>query len=247
MTPIAAVESANATTSHWVAMKSVFVVLGLWAICGIASATDGLKTLQAWTPPGWKIIQQSVGDLDRDGDQDLVIVLEEEDPAKIKVGESLGGEESLNTNPRTLLVLFAENGLYRKVAENKTLVPTERNVDEPCLDDPLTEVIIRNGTLRLTFDRFMSCGGWATSKVVYTFRHDGKGMRLIGQDKSTLMRNSGEETMDSINYLTGKQKIINGAYVAGKEGLEQDLTPRWKQVAKTAPRYLENLLAPDLE
>ena len=228
-------------------MKSVFVVLGLWAICGIANAGDGLRTLQDWTPSGWKIIHQSVGDLDRDGDQDLVVVLEEDDPAKIKVGESLGGEERLNTNPRTLLVLFAENGLYRKVAENKTLVPTERNVDEPCLDDPLTEVIVRNGTLRLTFDRFTSCGGWATSKVVYTFRHDGKGMRLIGQDKSTLMRNSGEETMDSINYLTGKQKIINGVYVAGKDGLEQDLTPRWKQVAKTAPRYLESLLAPDLE
>lgn len=228
-------------------MKHIIVVLGLCAICGIAGAADALRPLQNWTPPGWKSIRQASGDLDRDGDQDIVLVLEEDDPAKVKLSNGSGGEEELNTNPRTLLVLFADHGMYRAVAENKTLVPTERSVDEPCLDDPLTEVAIRNGTLKLTFDRVMSCGGWATSKVVYTFRHDGKGMRLIGQDKSTYMRNSGEETMDSINYLTGQQKIINGKYVAGEMGLEKDLTPRWKPAGKTAPRYLESLLAPDLE
>lgn len=247
MKAIATVGSSNATTQR-VAMNAVVALLGLCAACGAASAVDdALRPLQDWTPPGWKEIRRAAGDLDRDGDRDIVLVLEQDAPAPISADGEEDGDEVLNTNPRMLLVLFAEGGMYRKAAENTTLVPTERSVEEPCLDDPLTEVAIRNGTLRLTFERFLSCGGWATSKVVYTFRHDGKGMRLIGQDTSTFMRNSGEETMDSINYLTGRQKIVNGMYEAGENGLERDLTPRWRPLARTAPRYLESLLAPELE
>lgn len=227
-------------------MKTAIAVLGMWALCGFAGAQEVVRPLQAWTPPGWKSIQQDTGDLDRDGVDDVVIVLEQDDPANIKANDGLVSPQ-LNTSPRALLVLFADHGGYRKVVENRTLVPTEGSSEEPCLDDPLAEVAIGNGTLKLVFERSLSCGGWATSKVAYTFRHDGKGMRLIGRDISTFMRNSGEETMDSINYLTGRRKLINGMYVAGEDGLERDLTPRWQRLPKSEPRYLEGIAAPEFE
>jgi hypothetical protein len=225
-------------------MKTLKIFLSLLCLLSIAPASfasDTVQSLSAWTPKGWKILQQAKGDLNGDGVADLAVVFEQHNPANIKTNSGMGLPE-LNTNPRTLVIFFADAGGYQKTAENKTLVPSEGNTDDVCLEDPFAGVAIRNGVLKLHFARFLSCGGWGTSDVVYTFQYDGKGLRMIGKDLSTLARNSGETTLDSSNYNTGKRKLVND--VLAEEGLVKKT--RWASLPKTPPMYLEALATPEL-
>lgn len=190
------------------------------------------------------MIKQAKGDLNGDGVADLAVVFEEDNPTNIKKSKALLAPFPINTNPRTLVVLFAEAGGYRKVVENKTLVPPEGDMETPCLEDPLSSVTIRNGVLKLDFAHFLNCASWSASRAVYTFRYDGTGLRMIGKHLSTGMRHTGgDATTDSSNYLTGKRKL------QGYEGTEEDgvvWRTHWKALPKTAPLYLEALKKPEL-
>ncbi|MEI8186420.1 MAG: hypothetical protein WCG19_06975 [Chlorobiaceae bacterium] len=56
----------------------------------------------------------------------------------------------------------------------------------------------------------MSAGSWSTSESKFTFRYQDNCFNLIGYDSTDTMRNSGETSTISINYLTKKKIITKG-------------------------------------
>jgi hypothetical protein len=153
-------------------------------------------------PTGWKVEKEARGDLSGDGVPDVVLLLRMTDPANVIANEGFGASQ-LDTNPRLLVIAFAEgktDALSLALADH-TLIP--RHTD-PVMDDPLQDVSLVRRTLQVSLGVFMSAGGWSVSNVKLTFRHQDGCFRLIGYDATEYERNSGKLSKLSVNYGTRK-------------------------------------------
>ncbi|HET7729012.1 MAG TPA: hypothetical protein VFK48_03170 [Usitatibacter sp.] len=193
---------------------------------------------QGWVPPGWKLLRTASGDLDGDGRADAVLVLEKDDPANRKPNASLGAPE-INLNPRRLLVLFAGERGWREGPRTDRFLPTEGYLENPCQLDPLVDgdVKVVRGTLRIDLHYWLSCGSYGVAHNTFTFRLEGGRLRLIGLDTLQFMRNSGESSRDSVNFLTGRAKSTTG------DNMFEPSSPRvqWRRVDHRVPIYLDEM------
>ena len=82
-------------------------------------------------------METAQGDLNQDGQADLALIIEDTNPENFVANAGVGNHV-LNTNKRKLLILFKQANGYQLVASNTTL-PTEGDVESPCLTDPLGE------------------------------------------------------------------------------------------------------------
>ena len=182
---------------------------------------------QAFIPQGWKLETQQIGDLDKDGQDDLLLLLRMDNPQNIIKHDGLG-QNPFDTNPRILAVALSGGAgkPYALVLENHTLIA--RPMD-PVLEDVLAEfggIAIERGALKVALHLFSSAGSWATGLTTYRFRHGRSGFELIGFDRSTTGRGDGSQEEISINYLTGKIKIATGS-------IEDDqLKVKWRKLKK---------------
>jgi hypothetical protein len=164
-------------------------------------------TAEAFAPAGWRVELKIAGDLNKDGIDDLALVIRQNDPNNVLTNTGLGVPR-LDTNPRVLAVVFGKaGGGYQLALENHTLIP---RTTEPNLDDYLAEsggVAIKRGTLQVTLHLFASAGGWTAGNRTYTFRFQDAGFVLIGYDSNMVQRNTGKTTGVSVNYLTGRVKL----------------------------------------
>ncbi len=168
--------------------------------------------INAFVPKGWKIIYRAKGDLNKDRLPDEAIMIQNTNPKNIIKNDGLGSDQ-LNVNPRMLLVLFKTSGNYSLKAQNTSFIPTENNEENTCLADPLEEtgaINIKNGTLILSYQYWLSCGSYWVNNVDYTFRFQNQKMELIGFDSENYSRSSGEQTAASINFSTKKKSETSG-------------------------------------
>lgn len=166
------------------------------------------QTGAGFVPAGWVAEKESRADLNGDGAPDLMLVLHMSDPRNIIKNDGLGVDE-LDTNPRMLVVAFADKATkkYSLALSNHTLIPRHTI---PTMDDPLEEAAIVKGTVQISLVMFMSAGSWSTSQTKFTLRYQEGCFKLIGYDSTETQRNSGEMTTTSVNYLTRKAKISKG-------------------------------------
>jgi hypothetical protein len=68
---------------------------------------------------------------------------------------------------------------------------------------------VRDG-FQVRLNWFMSAGGWEMFNTTYTFQHRSGRFELIGYDRNTTHRGSGDTSSISINYLTRKVKKTTG-------------------------------------
>jgi hypothetical protein len=181
---------------------------------------------EAFAPAGWRVEFKIAGDLNKDGIDDLALVIRQNDPKNVLTNTGLGVSK-LDTNPRILAVVFGKaGGGYTLVLENHTLIP---RTTEPNLDDYLAEgggIAIKRGTLQVTLHLFSSAGGWGAGNRTFTFRFQTGRFALIGYDATTVQRNTGKTNDVSVNYLTGKMKLATGS-------IENDKTKvRWRTLPK---------------
>lgn len=211
-----------------------------FARAGLASDTVDFG---AYVPEGWVLLQRAQGDLNADGRDDAVLVLEKNDPLNRRRHSGLGANE-LNLNPRRLLILFQTPDGYRSMLSTDRFLPPEGDEQSPCLADPLGEggVRIARNTLRISFDYWLSCGGWETSGDTYTFRYQQARFRLTGRDHRAFMRNSGEGSEYSVNYVTGAVKIIKGL----NEFEPSKPKTTWQRVSASTPLYLDEITPNDI-
>ena len=171
-----------------------------------AIARDG-ASIEAFVPKNWKLEAKATGDLNVDKLSDAALVLHMADPANL-VASDWDPSQKYDSNPRMLVILFArKGGGYALAAADHKLIPRLENQNQ---DEPFDEVAIANGTLRVKMHLFMSAGGWEMGGSAYTFRWQDGGFKLIGFDRDSVQRNSGETKEISINYLTGRKVLKRG-------------------------------------
>lgn len=168
--------------------------------------------MEDFLPKHWSAIMKVDGDLNKDGLADTALIVEQENPENISVTEY---NDTLNTNPRALLVLFKqENGTYKLAAKNDKgfIEPPKENSS---LLDPLGEgdINIKNNTLRLKFQYFFSAGSWYITNVEYVFRYQNSHFELIGVETNSFHRATGEETIVSFNLSTNKLETTMGGNI----------------------------------
>jgi hypothetical protein len=192
-----------------------------------------------WIPKGWDIIALETGDLNRDGIDDAVLVVEEANPANLKRNRESPGADILNLNPRRLIILFNTSGGFKEILSRDGLLPSENEENNPCLADPLDGkgVSINRGNLVIELQTWLSCGSYGVTNEKFTFRLEDTRFRLIGYDYSEFSRSSGEQSEFSINYLTGKIKMTEGLNVF------KDSKPKvsWKNLPPKRNFYLDEM------
>jgi len=193
------------------------------------------ETAEGFIPPGWMLEAQASGDLNREGRADLILVLRQNNPANVIADFEGFGEKPFDTNPRILAVAFRDSGKLSLHLENHTLIPRRT---EPAAEDPFDKdigiAIVRDGfQVRLIW--WMSAGGWETFNTTYTFRHKSGRFELIGYDRNTTHRASGDTTSLSINYLTRKVKKTTGQISRDAQKV------RWQTLSHRSAPTLESI------
>jgi hypothetical protein len=193
----------------------VTICLSLCGACGLAAAEPAIpaasypplvkhaQSVEGFLPMEWRMEIKQSGDLNGDGRDDVAMVLRAIDERNIIDMRGQGGPEKYDTNPRILMVAFANAvGGYDLALENHTLIG--RTV-EPTAQDPLDPngvqeggVEIKNGTLQVTLGYF----GGDMGHTTFTFRFQGGRFALIGYDSINVERSQGIMRSVSVNYAT---------------------------------------------
>ena len=165
-----------------------------------------------FTPAGWALEQSVTGDLNADGADDLVMLLRMADAKNIVANTGGMGEDPFDTSPRILAIAFADASVgYRLALQNHSLIA--RRAD-PALNDPVDSsdsLSIERGAVNVWLNFFMSAGGWTMFNATFRFRYQNGRFELVGFDKVTTRRNTGDLRIVSINYAAGVAKIETGA------------------------------------
>ncbi|MCF3109622.1 hypothetical protein LL912_12650 [Niabella sp. CC-SYL272] len=164
-------------------------------------------TVEGFVPQGWKIAYTAKGDLNKDAISDVAIIIQNTNPENLVKNERLGSD-TLDLNPRMLLVLFkGADKVYTLAAKNESFIPSPDDAESTCLADPLSEtgaIHIEKGVLKLSYQYWLSCGSYGVTNTDYTFRFQNEKFELIGYDCKSFSRASGEESSTSVNFSTRK-------------------------------------------
>ena len=187
---------------------------------------DSLR-YKAYIPASYTLFETIQGDLNKDGLQDVVLIVKATDPKQWITDEYRG---KLDRNRRGVVVLLNVKGHYQKVVQNLSLFSSE-NEDGGVYFAPELVPSIEKGLLKLHYAHGRY-GYWA-----YQFRLEGRDMRLIGYDSSD---NFGPyvNSETSVNFLTAKKLV--------RENLNKDLDsdPKFKEICSKvniAPMYLSKI------
>jgi hypothetical protein len=171
------------------------------------------KSIQDFIPKGWKKIMACKGDLNKDKIADVAFIIEKNDKKNFIINKQGLGTDTLNVNPRRLVVLFKKGNAYTLAESNDAFIPRTNDPENSCLMDPLVEggIEIEKGNLVLVFNYWYSCGSWYNTNKTFRFRYSDNRFFLIGFDSYQFHRSTGEIVDESRNYLTKKQSITTGA------------------------------------
>jgi hypothetical protein len=159
-------------------------------------------TVDEFVPKHWKILQKVTGDLNSDNYDDAALVIQEVNPKNVLINDGLG-IDTLDTNPRMLLILFKDTVLNQfKLQEiSKTFI---LNHYSPTMDDPFYGINISKGILEIGFRFWYSAGSWYMTFLDYKLRFQKNDFFLIGAEFEETHRGTMERTKRSFNFLTKK-------------------------------------------
>ena len=187
---------------------------------------DKLK-YKAYIPAKYVLFEAIQGDLNKDGIQDLVLIVKATDPTQWVNDEYRG---KLDRNRRGMIVLLADKGKYKPILSNLSCFSSE-NEEGGVYFAPELWVSVEKGLLNVHYGHGRY-GYWN-----YSFRLHNQDLRLIGYDDSS---NHGPyvESETSINFLTNKKVI--------RKNLNEDPDgdPKFKETwskAKVSPIYLSTI------
>lgn len=158
-------------------------------------------------------LAQAGGDLNKDSIADVVMIIQGTDKKKFMRNEELGAD-TLDLNPRMLLVLFKQaDSSYRVAAKNTGFIPSPGNAENPCESDPLFDtdaLTVKKGVFTLRRHYWSSCGSYGTSLEDYVFRYQNGKFEMIGYASESTDRSSGEMNRCSVNFSTRKTIRTSG-------------------------------------
>lgn len=195
-------------------MKYTFVLILLFC-CQLSFGQNAVfpeikktcKTVKEFVPPNWKVIETQYGDLNHDNKKDVVLVLQCKDHSNIVANDS--STDTVDKNPRMLLIAFKDSiaDRYDLIEQSNTFILTH---SEPAMDEPFQGIKISKNILQLNFHIWYSAGSWYTTNASYKFRYQNNHFELIGFDKVSFHRSSGEMEEVNINFSTKKMTTTKG-------------------------------------
>ena len=225
-------------------MKKRFLVLSflLFIICSfnLLAINFPVKAnkVEEFIPKGWKSITIKKGDLNKDKIEDVVLIIEKNDPKNIKKSESTYETSVVhNFNPRIILVLFKDkNSQYNLVAKNEDgfIVSEGRSYEEgfeklasPNLNGKLSDSIsIKNNTLHI-YTYFEATR--SSNSTEYIFRYQNNRFELIGLEANANGAGGGsiENSNYSFNFSTKKlKKYLSREDMANEEKAKEEKTEK---------------------
>jgi hypothetical protein len=236
--------------------------LGLWTFLLTTFLCNGQtqptiksegKSIDDFVPNKWKIIKTATGDLNKDNVDDLALVIQETDFNKIVINDGMG-IDTLDTNPRILIVLFKDTlaNEFKLKAVSRTFI---LNHNSPTMDDPFDGIMISKGILGIGFHFWYSSGSWYQTSLEYKFRFQKNDIFLIGAEFHEIDRGTTEGLKRSFNFLTKKMsetKITfendqNGEQVEKSETEWRNLEIKELKTFKTLTRPLKWTVAPGVD
>ncbi|QQB74932.1 hypothetical protein [Fusobacterium canifelinum] len=170
-------------------MKKRFLVLSLllFIVCSFnllaINFPEKANKIEDFIPKGWKKLVVKQGDLNKDKIDDVVLIIEKNDPKNFRKAESLfyAPKDSANFNPRIILVLLKDkNSQYNLVAKNEEgFITSEGKSYEEVIQniDNQNSISIKNNTLRI-YTSFEAVRAFYSTE--YTFRYQNNKFELIG-------------------------------------------------------------------
>lgn len=180
-----------------------------------SSDTITENKISEFIPKGYKLFEKIQGDLNKDGNNDCVLIIKEVNKENIVNVENRG---DLDRNRRGIIVLLNEKGKFKQFIKNLACFSSE-NEDGGIYFAPEMSLEIKKGNLYVHYGHGRY-GYWK-----YTFRIKNSDLDLIGYDSSS---NTGPvvNSETSINYLTNKRIIktnTNDNADSGEEVFEEKM------------------------
>ena len=236
--------------------KAVFFSFLLFIVCSFNLLAENFpqkaSKVEDFIPKGWKKLIIEKGDLNKDKIDDVVLVIEKNDPKNFKKNEESYQTSPENYNPRIILVLFKDkNSKYALVAKNDKgfiISPGEayesglQNLESPDFDNDLSKSItIKNNTLRIfTLADYIK----AATSTTYIFRYQNNKFELIGLEYK-YWHTSTDYAVDiacSINFST--KKLIGTKDISGVHTDETKIEKVEKNI-DVKDKYILDTMAQD--
>ncbi|MGQ7947588.1 hypothetical protein [Flavobacterium sp. WC2509] len=198
-------------------MKGLFLLLTTFFTAILFGQTEQSKTLSDFLPKGYLISEKVNGDLNKDGIEDIILIIKGTSKSKIIKDEYRG---ELDRNRRGIIVLFNKKDNFELASKNYDCFSSE-NEDGGVYFPPELSVEIKKGNLCVHYGHGRY-GYWK-----YTFRFKNSDFELIGYDASNGGAVIDSET--SINFLT-KKKLEKVNVNKNAEGGDEVFKEVWKSI-----------------
>jgi hypothetical protein len=177
------------------------------------------KTIEAFIPNGWKILDSAFGDLNRDGRSDAAIVIQSLDSTldttfhcdtTINAGkQTISCDRFLNPRRILIVLIKSRDGSYEcALQDNDAILPPNAD-DEISIGDPYGDwmdadggaLSIRRGVLTLHMGQRVGNFNWDRT---YRFRYQNGDWYLIGARIDDFQMGSDGHWQYDFNLLTGQ-------------------------------------------
>lgn len=190
-------------------MKHFIILITLVVSISCFSETHKRKDLTGFFPVNYNIVDTIIGDLNKDGIEDYVLVIKNTDKSAI-LNHAFKG--TLDTNRRGIVVLF-DKGTHYEIASSNYNCFSSDNESGDDYTPPDLVIEIKNNELYISY-AYGKYGYWK-----YTFRYQNGDFELIGYDASY---NLGAVVMRevSVNFSTKKKLIRVNSNESAEPGKE---------------------------
>jgi hypothetical protein len=163
------------------------------------------KSITEFIPENWLLIAADTGDLNKDKQEDIVLIIETKDTVSEMQYNADNGkwDQPSDTKPRILIILFQRNNEYKLALRNNDFI---LRMDEGGVwGDPLDEVSVKNNVLTIAF-----FGGASTKwRNTYKFRFQKNDWYLIGVTSGNYNSILGTMNENDYNFITKKVRITS--------------------------------------
>lgn len=185
-------------------MKVFFKVVLMMLVLSSTASAQVLPSagydVKDLVPEGWEH-DEVVGDLNKDGVDDLVLVA----TPNYRNKKDIEDDEEGGIMPVLAIYFGTRNQGYQCWRQYEDILP-ETGFEYVSLEINLD--ISAKGVLSIGLSTFASMGSWFNNSNTYRFRYQQKDFYLIGKDENSLARNTGVNTYVSENYLTHKKQTV---------------------------------------
>jgi len=207
----------------------IALALVLAVLVDASAFADAPAPWAGFVPQGFHVVDTIRGDLNHDGQDDVILLVKADDPAGV-VTNDFG--KRVDRNRRGLVIAFRDHDGYKLALKNPTVFSSE-NEDGGVYYPPELSVEVARGSLVLHYAHGRY-GYWR-----YVFRWQQGGFTLIGYDRSE-DRGPVVETVTSINVATGK-KVMKVNMNAGVPDKDERFVDHWSRITLREPIRLQDI------